>query len=148
MTLPQRIVLALLVLVGLYGLWRWHRLDQLQLQVREEESAQRRFMATLAMAAQDNQPLPPNPKPDTSGWLANQALRGLEKRLTSNTPSAAGAGAEVKLHNLQPTEVVGLLKQMTKVNLVVRRLVLANYGKLSRWDLEFIVEVPKPEADK
>ena len=140
----RRLGLGILALLFLWGGWRWLSLNHLRRNVAEDESAQRRFMTTLVSASQDNHPLPPEPKPDTSGWLANQALRGLDRRLLHNQPSAGGAGAEVKLRNLKPTEVLNLLTSMTRVNLVVRRLVLADFASRGQWEVHFIVEVPKP----
>lgn len=139
----QRTLAGILVLLFLWGLWRNQALNTLAAQVREEESAQRRFLSTLALAAQDSQPLPPSPKPDTAGWLASNALRGLDRRLLSNVPVAGGAGAEIKLRNLKPEEVVRFLQQLTKVNLIVRRLMLSDLGSRSLWELHLIVESPR-----
>jgi hypothetical protein len=139
----QRALAAILMLLLLWGVWRQQSLHSLQAQVREEESSQRRFLSTLAVAAQDSQPLPPNPKPDTAGWLASNALRGLERRLLANTPAAGGAGAEIKLRNLKPEEVVRFLQQLTKVNLIVRRMVLSDLGSRSLWELQLLVETPQ-----
>lgn len=143
MTQLQKTAIAFLVLLAVWGLWRNQTLIALEAQVRDEESAQRRFLATLALAAQDSQPLPPSPKPDTAGWLASNALRGLERRLLANTPAAGGAGAEIKLRNLKPEEVVRFLQQLTKVNLVVKRLVLSDLGSRSLWELQMLVETPR-----
>lgn len=148
MTLFQRIALGFLVGTFLVGFLRARSLAQLEQQVRGEQAAQRQFLASLNLAAQDNQPLPPNPKPDTAGWLAAHALAGLDRRLISNSPSSGGAGAEIKLKNLKPQEVVQLLTKLTQVNLIIRRLVMADLGSRSLWEVQLLIEVPRPEAEK
>lgn len=147
MTAPQRALLALLGVMLLYGLFRQTSLNRLHQQVRDEESGQRRFLATLATAAEDNQPLPPDPKPDTLQWLSTNVFKGgLDRHILTNSPTLGGAGAEVKLRNLKPEEVKFLLTKMTKVNLVFRRLVLSDVGSRSVWDVQLIVENPKMET--
>ncbi|MFN8613989.1 MAG: hypothetical protein U0931_41035 [Vulcanimicrobiota bacterium] len=147
MTAPQRALMAMLAVMLLYGLVRQNSLNQLAQQVREEESGQRRFLATLATAAEDNQPLPPDPKPDTLQWLSKNVLAGgLDRHLLSNSPTLGGAGAEVKLRNLKPKEVTFLLTKMTKSNLIFRHLLLSDVGSRSIWEVHLIVENPKPEA--
>ena len=140
----QRAQLVLLVSLLLWGVWRQQSLQQLERRVGEEEAAQRRFLSTLSLAAQDTQPLPPDPKPDTAEWLAANAFRGpLERRLIQNVPAAGGAGADVKLRNLKPEEVVRLFQQLTKVNLIVRKLVLSDLGSRSLWEVQLVVQTPQ-----
>ncbi len=145
MTTLQKICLVVLLLLLAWVGYRQQSGQILQAQVLQEEADQRRFLSRLTEVAQDNQPMAPDPKPDTSGWLAAQALTGLERRLITNSPSSGGAGAEVKLRKLTPTEVMQLLGQMTKVNLIVRRLELSDLGSRSQWDVHLMVEVPNPE---
>lgn len=145
MSMVQRVLLGVVIGALLVGLLRARGLARLEQQVANEQAAQRRFLASLNMAAQENQPLPPNPKPDTAGWLATHALAGLDRRLISNSPSAGGAGAEVKLKNLKPQEVVQLLTKLTQVNLVIRRLVMADLGSRSLWEVQLLIEVPRME---
>ncbi len=147
MTAPQRAFTALLAVLLLFGLFRQSSLNQLRLRVREEESGQRRFLATLASAAEDNQPLPLDPKPDALQWLSTNVFKGgLDRHILTNSPTSGGAGAEVKLRNLKPKEVGFLLTKMTKVNLIFRRLVLSDVGSRSVWDVHLIVENPKMET--
>lgn len=147
MTAPQRALTALLAVMLLFGLFRQSSLNQLRQRVREEESGQRRFLATLASAADDNQPLPPDPKPDTLQWLSLNVFKGgLDRRIQTNNPTLGGAGAQVKFRSLQPKEVSFLLTKMTKVNLIFRQLVLSDVGSRSTWDVQMIVENPKMEA--
>lgn len=147
MSTPQRILLAFLGVLLLWGSWRQMGLNTLRQQVNEEESGQRRFLATLATAAQDNQPLPPDPKPDALDWLSTNVFKGgLDRHILTNSPTAGGAGAEVKLRNLSPKQVLHLLEKMTKVNLIVRRLMLSDVGSRSVWEVHLIVENPKQEV--
>lgn len=147
MTAPQRAIVAMLAVMLLFGLVRQNSLNNLAQQVREEESGQRRFLSTLATVAEDNQPLPPDPKPDTLQWLSKNVLAGgLDRHLLSAAPTLNGAGAEVKIRNLKPAQVKFLLTKMTKANLIFRRLVLSDVGSRSVWDVQMIVENPKPEA--
>jgi hypothetical protein len=145
MTTAQKLFLLVLVLLLSWVGYRQHSAGRLQAQVTQEEADQRRFLSRLTEVAQDNQPMAPDPKPDTSGWMAAQALTGLERRLITNAPSSGGAGAEVKLRKLNSTEVMQLLGQLTKVNLIVRRLELSDLGSRSEWDVHLMVEVPSPE---
>lgn len=147
MTAPQRALAAVLAVMLLFGLFRQSSLNELRQRVREEESGQRRFLSTLASAAADNQPLPPDPRPDTLQWLSVNVFKGgLDRHILTNSPTLGGAGAEVKMRNLKPEEVRFLLTKMTKVNLIFRRLVLADVGSRSMWDVHMIVENPKLEA--
>lgn len=145
MTTLQKIFLVLFLLLLAWVGYRQQSSQLLQAQVLQEEADQRRFLSRLTEVAQDNQPMAPDPKPDTSGWMAAQALTGLERRLITNAPSSGGAGAEVKLRKLTPTEVMQLLGQLTKVNLIVRRLELSDLGSRSEWDVHLMLEVPSPE---
>jgi hypothetical protein len=139
--------MGVLLLLLLWGSWRQAGLNRIRQQVHEEESGQRRFLATLATAAQDNQPLPPDPRPDTLSWLSTNVFKGgLDRQILTNSPTAGGAGAEVKLRHLTPQQVLHLLEKMTKVNLVVRRLMLSDLGSRSMWEVHLIVENPKPEG--
>lgn len=143
----QRAQIVLVLLLILWGIVRSQSLQNLQRQVREEESAQRRFLSTLSLAAQDTQPLPPEAKPDPAEWLAAHAFRGpLEHRLIANKPALNGAGADLKVKNLKPDEVVRLFQQLTRVNLVVRKMVLADLGSRSLWELQMLVQTPQPKA--
>ena len=47
---------------------------------------------------------------------------------------------------MKPAQVKFLLTKMTKANLIFRRLVLSDVGSRSVWDVQMIVENPKPEA--
>lgn len=147
MTAPQRALTAMLAVLLLFGLFRQSSLNQLRQRVREEESGQRRFLATLASAAEDNQPLPLDPRPDTLQWISTNVTKGgLDRHILTNSPTSGGAGAEIKFRNLKPEEVRFLLTKLTKVNLIFRRLVLADVGSRSVWDVHMIVENPKMEA--
>ncbi len=147
MTAPQRAITAILAVMLLFGLFRQSSIHDLRQRVREEESGQRRFLATLATAAEDNQPLPPDPKPDTLQWLSVNVFKGgLDRHILTNSPTLAGAGAQVKFRNLSPELVRHLLTKMTKVNLIFRELVLQDLGSRSTWDVQMIVENPKMEA--
>jgi len=145
-SLGQRIVLGLLGLLALWGALRQSNLNRLARQVGEDEAGQRRFLATLASASQDNQPLPPDPKGDTLDWLSKNVFKGgLDRKILTNSPTSGGAGAEVKLRNLEPKQVLFLLEKMTRVNLIVRRLMLSDLGSRSVWEVHMIVETPRQE---
>lgn len=147
MTAPQRALTAILMVMLLFGLFRQSSLNELRQRVREEESGQRRFLATLATAAEDNQPLPPDPKPDALQWLSVNVFKGgLDRHILANNPTLGGAGAQVKMRNMKPEEVRFLLTKMTKVNLIFRELVLQDVGSRSVWDIQMIVENPKMEG--
>ena len=147
MTAPQRALTAVLTVMLLFGLFRQSSLNELRQRVREEESGQRRFLATLATAAEDNQPLPPDPKPDTLQWLSVNVFKGgLDRHIVTNNPILGGAGAQVKMRNMKPEEVRFLLTKMTKVNLIIRELLLSDVGSRSVWDVQMIVENPKMEG--
>lgn len=147
MTTPQKLLLAMMVCLCAWGLLRAGQITDLRTRVAEEESAQRRFLATLATTADNTQALPAPPKPDTATWLANQPLKPLNSRLRRNDPSAGGIGADVELQNLTPDEVLRVLQTMTKVNLIVRRLVLEDLASRGKWGMNFNVEVPVPEKN-
>lgn len=147
MTQVQKLLLLALALILIWTGYRHQSSLSLRQQVLTEQADQRRFLSRLTEAAEDNEPIPPDPTPDASGWLAAQALTGLEKRLITNAPSAGGLGAELKLRKLTPTEVMQLLTQMTKVNLIVRRLELSDLASRSEWDVHLMVEVPRPEKE-
>ena len=149
MSALQRAVVGVLIVLLLWGMWRQHSLNVMRQQVLQDESGQRRFLATLATAAQDNQPLPPDPKPDTLSWLSTNVFKGgLDRHIQTNSPTSGGAGAEVKLRGLSPKQVLHLLEKMTKVNLIVRRLMLSDTGSRSVWEVHLIVENPKQEGTK
>lgn len=145
--MAHRLILgALVVLLG-WGFLRQGQLNRLRQQVAEEESNNRRFLATLSTAAQDNEPLPPNPRTDTTAWLSANVFKGsLDKHIIANEQTKDGSGADVKLRGLEPKHVLHLLDKMTRVNLVVRLLTLEDLGSRSVWEVHLIVETPKQEA--
>lgn len=147
MSIPQRVVLGVLILLLGWGALRQGQLNRLRGQVAEEESAVRRFMGKAAIAAQDNEPLPPNPKVDTTAWLSANVFKGsLDKKIIANEQTKDGSGADVKLRGLEPKQVLHLLDKMTRVNLIVRLLTLEDLGSRSIWEVHLIVETPKREA--
>jgi hypothetical protein len=123
--------------------WQAERLEK---EIQVTKSVQGDLSKLLPELAQNAVVPAPDPKPNAAGWLSSQALAGLERRIVSNTPSSAGRGAILKLRSLKAGEVTNLLQQLTRVNLVVKRLSVADLAGRGVWDVELAVEVPQPVA--
>ncbi len=123
--------------------WQAERLEK---EIRVTKSVQGDLAKLLPDLAQSTTPPAPDPKPNAAGWLSSQALSGLERRVVSNTPSSGGRGAILKLRSLKAGEITNLLQQLTRVNLVVKRLGVADLAARGTWDVELTVEVPQPVA--
>lgn len=134
MTAPQRALAAVLAVMSLFGMFRQSSLNELRQRVREEEAASVAFSPPWPAPPRTISPFLPIPSPTRcNGFLLNVFKGGLDRHILTNSPTLGGAGAEVKMRNLKPEEVRFLLTKMTKVNLIFRRLVLADVGSRSMW---------------
>lgn len=125
-----------------YALPRHRANQELKRQIAELARAQQELVLLLPELKRTERTLP-EPAPDVRSWIANNALKGLDKKLVKNDSGNNGKMAEFKLVKLQPTEVGGFLSQLTRVNLVLENLTLSDFDADGRWDLEGQVKVPE-----
>lgn len=104
---------------------------------------QRQEIANALVALEQNRNNLPDPTPNTVSWLAKNAINGLEKHLDCNNPYGNGLGSQVKLRNLNESEITELLQTICKVNLVMKSFKIDDVDGDGRWNLEMMVEVPK-----
>lgn len=87
----------------------------------------------------------PEPTPNVRAWITSQAFKGLDqaKQVSVNDGYLEGKGAKVKLRKLKPDQAARFLAQLTRVRLVVERMVLQDSDGDGYWDLEIDVKVPQ-----
>lgn len=87
----------------------------------------------------------PEPTPNVRAWITAQAFKGLDqaKQVSVNDGYLEGKGAKVKLRKLKPEQAARFLAQLTRVRLVVERMVLQDSDGDGYWDLEIDVKVPQ-----
>jgi len=87
----------------------------------------------------------PEPEPNVRAWITAQAFKGLDqaKQVSVNDGYLEGKGAKVKLRKLEPAQAAQFLSQLTRVRLVVERMVLQDADGDGFWDLEIDVKVPQ-----
>lgn len=140
------VILLTLVFIYGYALPRKHSVEALEQEIVGLESARGDLAKLLPEVSRLRQRVPNPPsadqKIDLRSWIAKNALTGLEKNLTSNDTFAQGAGAAVKLRKMSPAQVVRFMGELTRVNLMLERLVLNDWDGDGRWDLELMVKVP------
>lgn len=133
-------VLAL-VWVFAYAIPRMRDLERLEQSTARFERDRGAIAEALAGYAGVRRDLP-NPSPNTSGWISQNALSGLESHLDFNNPYGNGKGAQVKLRALRADQVSRFLTHLRRVNLVVKTMKLQDRDGDGRWELELMVEVP------
>jgi type II secretory pathway component PulM len=114
---------------------------------RERESLQqlsstRQEVALLLPQVVQSAFTTPEPADNVRSWIAAEALPGLEKQLVANDGYLEGKGAQVKLHRMSPQQASQFLSQLTKVRLVVERMLLQDSDRDGRWDMEIDLRVP------
>lgn len=133
--------LVLLLWLFAYAMPRMRALSDLDAATARFERDRPRIAEALASYGGLKRDLP-NPSPNASGWISQNALTGLEKHLDFNNPYGNGKGADVKLRNLRADQVARFLSQLRTVNLIVKTMKLQDRDGDGRWDLELMVEVP------
>lgn len=133
--------LVLLIWLFAYALPRIGELERLEAATARFDRDRGRIAEALASYGGIN-PTAPNPTPNTSGWISQNALTGLESHLDFNNPYGNGKGASVKLRSLRADQVARFLSQLRTVNLIVKSMKLQDRDGDGRWDLELMVEVP------
>lgn len=84
----------------------------------------------------------PEPTDNVRSWVSAEALKGIEKQLVANDGYLEGKGAKVKLRRLSPAQAAQFFSQLTRVRLVIERLVMQDSDRDGRWDMEIDVRVP------
>ncbi len=133
---------AFLLFLLLYAYPRHRANRQLEQQIQELTQARQEIALLLPELKRTERNLP-EPAPDVRSWIANNALKGLDKKLVKNDSGDEGKLAEIKLVKLQPEEVGAFLSQLTRVNLILESLTLSDFDADGRWDLEGRVKVPE-----
>lgn len=133
--------LVLLLWLLVYAMPRMQELDALQESTARFDRDRGRIAEALASYGGLKRNVP-NPTPNASGWITQNALTGLESHLDFNNPYGNGKGASVKLRSLRADQVARFLSQLRTVNLIVKSMKLQDRDGDGRWDLELMVEVP------
>ncbi len=128
--------------VFLYLLPRWHENGELAERIASLERTRSEVIRLLREERRLRRELP-SPKPDVPGWVAEAALGGMERKLVSNDPYRKGAGAQVKLRNLNPKQVFDFMVRLLRVDLIIRRIVISDWDRNGNWDLEIFLEIPE-----
>ena len=130
----------LLFLVG-YFLPRTAQLQR-EREVLKQLNSTRQEVALLLPQVVQTAFTTPEPADNVRSWVSAEALVGLEKQLVANDGYLEGKGAQVKLHRMSPQQASQFLSQLTKVRLVVERMLLQDSDRDGRWDMEIDLRVP------
>lgn len=135
--------LALLVLIWLlaYAVPTFGKLKALAASDQEYLSQRKSLAQTLVEYAQTKQNKV-SPAPNTTGWITQHVVTGLETNLEFNNPYNNGAGAHLKLRSISADQFANILDQLKTTNLIVKSLKLEDRDGDGRWHLELMVEVP------
>lgn len=135
------VALIVLLWIFAYALPRMNEIGELEAANAAFERDRGRIAEALASYAGLRRALP-EPTPNTSGWIASNAITGLENHLDFNNPYKNGQGSHVKFRNLRAEQVARFLSALRRVNVVVNTMSLQDRDGDGRWDLELMVEVP------
>jgi type II secretory pathway component PulM len=127
--------------LGLYYFPRTARLRQ-ERETLKALSTTRQEVALLLPQVVQTAFTTPEPADNVRSWVSAEALKGLEKQLVANDGYMEGKGAQVKLRRMSPAQTSRFLSQLTKVRLVVERMMLQDSDRDGRWDMEIDLKVP------